>query len=107
MNTDIRGEVATSVGLGMTQAITLWLALTPPIKEVYDENGTDAQFIGRMRNGELIAGGSSLGVGLVASLLSKSALPLLVSLATIGVLFMSYEYTLYSVNAGMREATDE
>ena len=81
--------------LAVSQAVTLWVALTPSIEEAREvTRGADSEFERSFRTAEIVAGFAALSVGAVAAALSHSATPLIVASMTVAGLAVLYEYVL-------------
>lgn len=80
--------------LSMTQAFTAFNVMLPALSEVRKHDLTDTEFVGDVRLGEMAAAGLALGVGAIASSLTGSSTPIIVSAVMAGGLVLLYESTL-------------
>lgn len=86
----------TAVALASTQAVTLWLALAPPLQEVRKSHpgSLDSDTVQDLRTAELVAGGGALAVAAVISATSGDLAPVVVTGAIVAVMVAAYEWTL-------------
>lgn len=80
--------------IAITTALTVFQTVLPPISEVRKQSVDNPTFAGDVRMGEVAAVLITVGVGGLASFISKDSTPAIVSLvASIGIVAL-YEWTL-------------
>jgi hypothetical protein len=92
MSVDGASVAAATVALG--QSVTAYSIFLPPLREVRQASTRDSVMRGDVRLGQVAAGAVSLSVGTILSYLTKSAVPLVVSLITTLVIAAIYETAL-------------
>lgn len=81
--------------LAVTQTISLFTVLMPPITDVHRHNPeADHPFASDVRQAEFVAGGLSLSVAAIMSRIEGSWLPFVAASFLVAVLIGAYEYTL-------------
>lgn len=80
--------------VAITTAVGAFYQMLPPISEVRKRSTDDPEFAADVRVGEVAASAIALGVGGIASSLSGSPTPALVSLIFAGGFIFLYESTL-------------
>jgi hypothetical protein len=87
-------EYAGQAMLAVTQSVTLFTAMLPPLVEVRQGSQDDPEFAGDVRTGEAVAALLTVGVGAVASSVVGNAVPFAISVFAAATLVGVYEYTL-------------
>lgn len=91
---ELRPELVAVTSLIAIEGFKAWREVLPPIAEVRKRSATDAGFAADMRAGELLgAAVILLGAGSVSAV-TGSQYPLVLGVATVGVLLFVYEGTL-------------
>lgn len=91
----VNDPVALSVTtIAITTAVGAFYQMLPPISEVRKRNADDPDFAADVRIGEVAASVIALGIGGIASSLSGSSVPALVSVLVSVSLIVLYESTL-------------
>lgn len=81
--------------LALSQSISAFHTYLPTLSEVRQKSPqNDPAFAADVRLGELAAAGLAIGVGAIASSLTKSATPAIIGLLMAGSLIMLYESVL-------------
>jgi hypothetical protein len=90
-------ESFAAMSLGVSQTMTLWTALMPPLAELRETTSWDDPNLAlTVRHTELVVGAVALSIGAVGSAAFRTSAPLIATLVTFGVLAFAYEYTLRS-----------
>lgn len=93
---DSKNAVAGST-LALTQTVTVWTILMPPIWEVRENTpGRDPGFADDMRQTECVAGLISVAVGYIMTKVEHSWNPLICSTLLVLTLIAAYEYVLFT-----------
>lgn len=77
--------------LAVTQSVTVFSSLLPPVSEVRKATSADVSVLHDVRTAEFMAAGIVVGIGLVASALTKSPVPAMVAIIGAGALLCMYE----------------
>ena len=85
--------VSGAVMLSATTAFTVFNGLLPDFSDVRKSTG-DAATINDVRMGEVAATVATIGIGLIASSVTKSPAPALIAIAVAGALAFMYESAL-------------
>lgn len=97
MNTPTQNDTAGML-MALTQGVASWFAMTPDIKHVQDKMPvTDPDFAKDFRRSEVTAGGITLAIGAIGSLILKSFYPFLASVLIVAVLAVAYEWAFLAV----------
>lgn len=81
--------------LSVTQTISLFTVLMPPITDIHHHNGDSSHpFATDVRQAELVAGTLSLSVAAIMARIEDSWTPFIATSILVAVLIGSYEYTL-------------
>jgi hypothetical protein len=90
-------ESFAAMSLGVSQTMTLWTALMPPIAELRETTDVDNPNLAlNVRHTEMVVGAVALSIGAVGSAAFHTSAPLIATAVTFGVLAFAYEYTLRS-----------
>jgi hypothetical protein len=85
--------------LAITQTLTVWSVLMPPITEVRENTpGRSPTFTDDMRQTEAVAGTVAVGIGYLMTKLTNTWEPLVYSAMFVTLLIMAYEYVLHTDN---------
>lgn len=82
--------------MALTTSLGAFYQMLPPISEVRKRSAGESEFAGDVRMGELMATAVTIGIGGIASSLSGSSTPAILSLLLALALVGMYEYTLRS-----------
>lgn len=93
-----RSQVASSVLLSVTTSVSTFTALLPPFAEVRKASKSDVDMRNDVRLGEAAASSLVISIGLIASAMTDSHMPAVVSVVAALVLVAMYE-TVLSHNA--------
>lgn len=89
-----RSQVASSVLLSVTTSVSTFTALLPPFSDVRKANKTDPDMRNDVRMGEAAASALVISIGLIASAMTDSHAPALVSVLAALILVAMYESVL-------------
>ena len=95
MNNDNQA-VALATGVGVTNTLMIGTAFLPTLATVRTAHPADGVFVSQLRTAEASTAALSLAVSAIASALSASALPLVVSGVVLVAHFALYEYVLHN-----------
>jgi hypothetical protein len=87
-------EVFGPAMLGVTQGITAFTTLIPPLADIRKADPTDTSFAADVRMGEVAAVAMTMGVGVISSSLTGSAVPAGTAVLMCLVLLCVYETAL-------------
>jgi hypothetical protein len=80
--------------LGVTQGITTFTTLLPPLADIRKADPTDTSFAGDVRMGEVAAVTLTLGIGMISSSLTGSPVPAGTAVLMCFILLCVYESAL-------------
>jgi hypothetical protein len=80
--------------LGVTQGITTFTTLLPPLSDIRKADPSDTSFAGDVRMGEVAAVTLTLGIGVISSSLTGSPVPAATSVLMCFILLCVYESAL-------------
>lgn len=80
--------------MAVTSSLGAFYQMLPPISEIRKRSADDPEFAADVRMGEVMASAIAIGIGGIASSLSGSSTPALVSIAFAASLVFLYEMTL-------------
>lgn len=92
--------------VAITTAVGAFYQMLPPISEVRKRSASESEFAADVRVGEVAAASIALGIGAIASSLSGSVTPVLVSLIFAGGFIFLYESILKG-NRPLERTTNE